>query len=224
MHLGEFVRKMHQKGQNRRLNTLEIRDFVNKTVMELSQQRFDELKEHLLGEYIKFSFIDDDSITKEIFCEKIADYFEKLKLKTNADLDSAISKYLFAWDDLVSRGLPEDDGARTKRYYKYACEIRGSRQLTLKQMTDYSRILMCIYMAIIRSENKVAENFNFSAECINLDKILVAMKAEENGGFLGFGKGAKFDLEELYCNDTAVFVITMIMSYHISEHMITEEE
>ena len=37
-----------------RTNTLEIRDFVNKTVMELSQQRFDELKEHLLGEYMLF--------------------------------------------------------------------------------------------------------------------------------------------------------------------------
>ena len=203
---------------------MEIKDFVDRTVMKLSQQRFDELKDHLLGEYIKFSFIDDGCITKEIFSEKIADYFEKLKLKTNSEFDNTISKYLFAWDDLVSKGLPEEDGSRTKKYYKYACEIRGSRELTLKQMTDYSRILMCIYMAIIRSENKIAENFSFSAECINLDKILVSMRAEENAGFLGIGKGAKFDLEELYCIDTAIFIITMIMCYHISENMITEEE
>lgn len=203
---------------------MEIKDFVNGTIMELSQHRFDELKEHLLGEYIKFSFIDDDRITKEIFCEKIADYFEKLSLKINSEFDSTVSKYMSAWDDLVSEGLPEEDGARTKKYYKYAGEISDSRDLTLKQMTDYSRIMMCIYMAIIRSENKTAENFNYSAECINIDKILVSLKAEENAGFLGIGKGAKFDLEELYCNDTAIFVITMIMSYHISEHMITEEE
>ena len=198
-----------------------IADFIEGTILKLDSKYFDILKEKLIGEYINFTFIDDNLIYKEVFCEKLVDYFVKVNLKSHNTFSDILIKYVSDIDDVVKRYIPKEPSAkkgeelpptpRSTRYYKYATEIKGSRNLTMKQIEEYSRVVFCLYMSVIKSGMKEINNFDFSSEGLNLDKIIHALKTEKAGIALPIGKKTLFNLEDPYCTDTATFVITMIM-------------
>ena len=210
---------------------MEIKEFVKDTVNELGPEQYMALKDMLLGEYLTFSFVSEDKITQDLFSEKVCDYFEKLVLKEYSSFDRIFQKYVSNWDDIVRRYIPREPVAkkgqtppptpRSRKYYEHAMEIENSRSMTLKQMMDYSRIVMCLYMAVIDNEGKEIENFELSSTCLKLDRIITAMKAEKPGGFSL--KKTMFDLSDLYCTDTSTFILTMIMFYYIKSNEITGE-
>lgn len=213
---------------------LEAKGFINSTVNDFEEKYFEVLKEKLVGEYISFSFIEDNDITMAIFSEKLCDYFEKLELKTVENFDKFILKYVSDLDEMVSRRIPKEPQAkkkepettptpRSRKYYNYALGIKNSRKLTIKQILDYSRIMMCLYMSIINEKYKEIDDFEYSSECLNLDKIIASMKSEKAHGVKNFGKKTLYDITDLYCSDTSTFIITMIIFYYIKNNEVLGE-
>ena len=52
---------------------MEAKEFIELTVNTLDDDKFAALKERLLGEYLKFSFIEEKKVTKDVFAEKLID-------------------------------------------------------------------------------------------------------------------------------------------------------
>lgn len=61
---------------------MKYNDFIKETIMDFSSIEFKNIKALLIGEYIQFSFLEDNRIDQYIFSEKLCDYLEKLELKT----------------------------------------------------------------------------------------------------------------------------------------------
>jgi len=199
-----------------------IQDFIGYTVKGLDDKLIDVLKEKLSGEYLTFHFVDSSKISKWGFCEKMVDYFEKVEIKTGDDFSKLLIGFVSNLEEVVKRYIPKEPSTkkgepvpaipRSLKYYKHALEIKSSRSLTLKQIVDYSRIMLCLYMGTINNGMKSVNDYMFSTDRLNLDKIINALKAEKAGGIR---KKSLFNLEDLYCSDTATFIITMIMYCHI---------
>ena len=216
---------------------MDIREFLDGTLKKLDDERFEQITENLIGEYLRFSFIDENMISHEVFCEKLADYFEKTEIKTGDEFSKILMKYVANIDEVVKRYIPKEPSAkkgeptppmpRSLKYYRLAVDIKNSRNLTIKQLTDYSRIMMSLYMGAINAGMKEVDKYEFSTEGLDLGKILSAMKAEKPGIGLPIGKPAiglpigkkiMFNLEDLYSTDTATFVIAMIMFCYIKNN------
>lgn len=202
-----------------------IKEFILGTVYTLNEKYFEELKEKLIGEYVSFSVLDEKDISVDAFSEKIYDYFEKLELKTSDSFVKLIEKYLADWNDLVENKIlnesapSEEDQpqivTRAKKYYSHAMGIKETGTITIRQIADYSRIMMSLYMAIIKKRFTEIDDFDYSIQCLDLDRILKAMRQKKSSGFLMFGGGAKFDTSDRCSMDTGVFILTIILYYHI---------
>lgn len=72
---------------------MQRKEFLEKTVIQLDDDLFGELKKLIVGEYISFSFMKKESITKETLAEKLFDYFGKKKGKET--FDSLLKKIHF---------------------------------------------------------------------------------------------------------------------------------
>ena len=212
---------------------MNAKDFIDGTVRKLDQELFEEVKDRLVGEYITFSFIEDGKIYPNVFAEKLCDYFEKLGLKTRDDFEAILKKYMSNWDELVGKRIAKEPATkknealkpipRARKYYNHIIEIKKSRNITIKQIVDYSRIMMCLYTTIINEEYAEITDFGYPVEILSLDKIIASMKAEKPNGLLGIGKKTMFDLTDLYCSDTSTFVLTMIMYYFIKNNAVEGE-
>lgn len=213
---------------------MEINQLINETVGKMNPTVFGMLKEKLVGEYITFSIIDSNNVTTDIFMEKLCDYFEKVSLKSSDDFDQLIKKYLSDWTDLVEDNIAEESSEdkkenakpivpRTRKYFLHAKQLSESRSITAKQLTDYSRILFCLYTAIINNGFKPTDDFDLSIKCLDIDKIINAMRQKKQGGFLFIGGGSKFDTSDAHGEDTGVFVLTIIMYYHIKNNEVIGE-
>ena len=55
---------------------MKYNDFIKETIMDFSSIEFKNIKALLIGEYIQFSFLEDNRIDQYIFSEKLCDYLE----------------------------------------------------------------------------------------------------------------------------------------------------
>lgn len=212
---------------------MEIKEFIVSTVKNLNSKYYDYLKDKLFGEYLTFGFFEEDRISKDAFCEKLMDYFEKVEIKVNDKFPKLLARYMADLDEVVKKYIPKEPSVkkgepmppipRSIKYYKHALEIKGSRNLTMRQIEDYSRIMLSLYMEAVDVGQKEVNDFEFSTEEMNLDKIISALKDEKPGIALPIGKKTLFNLEDLYCTDTVTFIITMIMFCHIKNHGVEGE-
>ena len=86
-------------------------------------------------------------------------------------------------------------------------------------MIDYSRLMLCLYMAIIKNDFKTIDDFDFSVSSLNINKIIEALQMEK--GLLG--KKPRFDIKEPYSSDRSTFVMLIIMFYYIKSKEIIGE-
>ena len=172
-----------------------------------------------MGEYVVFSFVKDEMISREVLAEKLYDYFYHLELKEKLSFDDIFRKYVSDWNEIIKRYIPKEPQAkkgelpqpiqRSRKYYIYAMDIKSSRNLTIKHALDYSRIMICLYCAVIKKGHKTINDFDYSMKSWNIDKLIAAMKIEKARVHIG-KKRQMFDISELYCTDTASFILTMI--------------
>ena len=198
------------------------KDFVEATICNLSQPVFEELKRLLLGEFISFSIIDHKDVTIDILAEKVCDYFGTLEIKTGKAFDKHVESYLNNWDSIVGSRIakiPQTKKGdttpvvvpRSRKYYEKAISIKGGKSLSMTQVVDYSRIMMCLYTAAINHEGKPIDNFDYAADCLVPASIVDAMKNEEVPGVLPRSKKKRFDTKELYSDDVFTLILSILI-------------
>lgn len=202
---------------------MEYIDFVVETVGSFDDNTFEILKKALLGEYLSFSIIKEDKVSKEELSEKVCDYFEKMTIKTGKSFDKLIEAYTKGIDYVVGNKIAKatrakknsqvkEDMPRAAKYYEKALEIKNSRNLSTRNLIDYSRIIFCLYMEIIKNDYTVINNFDFLANVLKPDTVINGMKMKPD--FL-IVKKKYFNIKELYSIDTCIFVIAIILLYTV---------
>ena len=202
---------------------MEYKEFVERTINQFDEERFVSVRQSLIGEYIRFNCLKEDEITKPVLAEKICDYFEKLEYKTSKQFDKQLQAYTSGLNSIVEdriaktpkqkKGETPVEDPRARKYYDKATSILKSRDLTVRDIIDYTRIMLCLYTAIIDNKYKPIENFDFSAEVLRQEKIVNSMKDEKTKGIV---KKRRFNTEELYSLDTCVLIFTIIMLHTIA--------
>lgn len=163
---------------------MQRKEFLEKTVIQLDDDLFGEFKKLIVGEYISFSFIKKESITKETLAEKLFDYFDKKKGKET--FDSLLKKYISDLDSMVKdkivntpKANKENPTPTIPRSWKYYVAITERKDIiSIKNMTDYSRIMMCLLMAIINNNNKEIDDFEYSTQCLDIKKLINTITTE----------------------------------------------
>lgn len=204
--------------------------FVQETIMAMGPVSFECLKMALLGEYISFRLIAPEQVTKEILAEKLLDYFEKFQYKTGKKFEDLLKNYASVLDSLVEphvakapQGKKKEPMPRARKYYEKAAELRKTIK-GFSELRDYSRLMLCLYAAIINNDSDKISNLDYSLECLNPDAIEAALKDEKESTL--FGKKnpkSRFDTSDLYSIDTSFYVIVLIMLYAIIGDSLEED-
>ena len=196
--------------------------FVRGTICNLDQPAFEELKQLLLGEYISFSIIEHEDVTVPVLAEKICDYFSMLEVKTGKSFDKHIEYYMSAWDSIVGPYIARTPQAkkgdttpvvvpRSRKYYEDIIKNKGVKALSRTDLFDYSRIMMCLYTAIIKNEGKPIANFDFAADCLVPADIIESMRSEEVSVWFSSSKKKRFNTKELYSEDMCTLIISILI-------------
>lgn len=199
--------------------------FVQETILTMNPVAFDRLKAALLGEYMQFRIVTLEGVTKEILAEKLYDYFEKIQYKTGKKFEDLLKNYMNVLDSLVELHVAKTPQAkkneqtpitpRSRKYYDKAIEIKKALK-SLTDLTDYSRLMLCLYAAIINSGEDKIRTLDFALTCLKPDVIIDALKNEKESAL--FGKKnpkPRFDTSDPYATDSSFFVIVIIMLYSI---------
>ena len=205
---------------------MDYRELVTATVNMLQPDMYEQIKTVLVPEYLSFSIIPEDSITPEILSEKLCDYFEKLELKTGKSFDKYVESYLKDLDSIVESRIektpqPKKNDLtpiavpRARKYYDKAVSLKKARALSTGHLVDYTRIMFCLYTALLKNGFKEISNFDFSSDCLNPLDIIDAMKNEQEPVAIKIGKKQKFDIKDLYCSDTCTFILTIVLVYKV---------
>ena len=197
------------------------KDLAEKTICNLSEPVFEELKQLLLGEYIFFSIIDHEDVTLDILAEKICDYFATLEIKTGKAFNKHIESYLSELDSIVGAHIAKTPQAkkgdttpvvvpRSRKYYEKAVATKGVKNPSMTQLVDYSRIMMCLYTEAIKNESKPINNFDYAVDCLIPASIIDAMKSEEVSVVFPPSKKKRFDTKELYSDDVSTLILSIL--------------
>lgn len=208
---------------------MEHLEFINSIFDTLDEKMFNELKSFLIKEnYLTFYFVKEENISKAFFKEKLHDYIVKVELNKGKNFDELIEKYFNSLNDIVTgkiekkpkqkkRDTEVNSIPRARKYYDKAEIIK--RQITLQNIIDYSRIMLCLYSAIINNEHKEINNFNYASESLDIKQLTNAMKSETSS----IGKSLKFNINKPFDYDRIIFILTIILYYHIKNNDIAEE-
>lgn len=152
---------------------MKYNDFINETIMDFGSIEFKHIKALLIGEFLQFSFLEEDTIDQYIFSEKLCDYFEKLELKTKLSFQKHLVNYSIFLDKLVSNKIAKAPKGnkqvmdpqlipRSRRYYEKA-KANGKKGLhSVPQLIDYCRVMLCLYNSALQSNTKLLETINLS--------------------------------------------------------------
>ena len=205
---------------------MKYKKLVEATICNMSPSVFEKLKLLLLGEFISFSIIDHNAVTIEILAEKVCDYFGTLEIKTGKPFDKFIESYMKDVDDIVAPHIAKTPQARkgdntpvivprSRSYYTKAVDIKGKKKPSMTQLIDYTRIMMCLYTAILKSKGKPIENFDFAVDCLVPEDIIESMRNEEVSGKFSSSKKKRFNTKELYSSDTSTFILSILILFLI---------
>ncbi len=191
-------------------------DFVRTTLTSLSREQFYQLKDILADEFIPLSIIKKEELTVSALAEKLCDYFEKVELKTNRSFDKTLEKYANDIDSIVKNRIAQQPKQRknkqtqptprARKYYEEACYIKENNAKPIQGLFDYSRIMFCLYMSIIKNERKEIKDFEYTLKSLSLKEVIKAMREETN-----LLKKPKFETDDPYKSDRSTFIITAVM-------------
>lgn len=205
---------------------MDRKEFLEHTILKLDDILFDEMKERLIGKnYISFSFFPTETVTREILAEKLSDYFEKVERTNKNTFDELIKKYMSDIESIVKGRIekPQEKSKKNSesdskpnhfRAHIYYENIKNKSDSSLQSITDFSRIMMCLYTKIIENEYNKIRDFEYSINCLDINRIIKSMIKERNN----FIKSQKFDLKPPYDTDRCSFIFITIMFYHIKNN------
>ena len=208
------------------------KSFVKKAISSLNADRFKRIRDILNNEhYIPFDYVDNERIDKRTLEEKVSDYFEKVELlaggkffdflieKYAADLDSVVRDHITKVTNTGKNGSQTE--TRAKRYYDKAFAMKKAGFKTFENLLDYSRIMLCLYMAIINSKRGSISDFDFSSESLDGKRIMEALRNEKTMNILGEQK--RFDTKSPYGLDRCTFILVIIMYQYIKSSEVEVE-
>lgn len=207
------------------------KDFVKSTVTNLNPSVLVEMKKLLLGDFISFSILNEESVNEDELAEKICDYFEKLELRTGRTFDKYIEIFMKELDSVVEphivKAPPVKKGdntpvevPRARKYYEKIAKTKDLKTPSINNILDYSRIMMCLYTAIMESKGEPINNFNYSADCIKPGTIMDALKKEEEASILSKTKKKKFDMKDIYSADACTLLLSAIVLCSIANRRV----
>lgn len=208
-------------------------------MLEIEDDLFEEMKSMLLEKYITFSIVSNEKITKEMVCEKLCDYIEKTLIKTDKSFDSLMNKYMDALEDLVKDYLENPSGedengksvsldSRATKYFKQAEQKRKDKDHPFVGLEDFSRVMFCLYTAIIKNKRQPIQDFEYAFSCVKCQSLINAMESEEIKEKRIFNikvadSTKRFNLKKKYNIDSFIMVMTIMMYYHLKNKEVRSE-
>lgn len=201
---------------------MESKRFLLSTIGELEASAFEELKKLLIGDYITFAMVKPKNVKKSHLAEKLYDYFEMLEVKTGTSFDKELGIYMNNLKYIVEPHIAKAPSAkkgdpqpitipRARKYFEKAVQIKNNKKPAFSQIMDYSRIMLCLYAATIKSKEYTITNFDYSLDCLNPKQLMKSMRKEEISVLIPPSKKPRFNTEELYNNDSCTLIMTAIM-------------
>lgn len=204
-------------------------DFVQKTITRLSTDQYNECRDLLFDEYLSLSVIQKKDMTVPFLEEKLCDYFEKVELKERKSFEELVENYTDALDSVVSGRVAKEPKARknepappvprARKYYGKASYLRKYNKDSKHGLLDYSRIMFCLYAAVIQNNSGEIDDFNLSISGLNLNKLIEALKKETKL----LGTMPRFETKEPYSSDRSIFVLLIIMFFYMKSKEIVGE-
>lgn len=212
---------------------MDIKEFVEGTVCILSPSTFELLKEMVIGDILTFSIVKNANVSKDLLAEKLCDYFITQGIKTNRSFDKQVEVFMGDIDAITSLRIAKTPQPkkgdntpvtvpRSRKYYEKALSIKGVKQPALRQLLDYSRYMLCLYTASMNATDKPVENFVFSSDCLEPNRILDHMKQEEISIVFPPSKRKRFEFKDKYSSEACTIVITSVVLCAILNEKITE--
>lgn len=169
-----------------------------------------------LNAYIKFQFM--DHIIKEVMAEKLYDHFMMVELKNNCDLNKLVKSYYKSINEIVGPQIETSkQKTRAQKYYEKAVTISKSKEVNFQDLMDYTRIMMCLYMAVTKNQSKLISEFDLSKECLDMDTILTFIR-RETVPTLGINKRKpRFDFHNPYSMDSCFLLILTLVLYKLKD-------
>lgn len=191
------------------------REFVESTWLDYS----DVIRDCVLMDlnaYIKFQFM--DHIIKEVMAEKLYDHFMMVELKNNCDLNKLVKSYYKSINEIVGPQIETSkQKTRAQKYYEKAVTISKSKEVNFQDLMDYTRIMMCLYMAVTKNQSKLICDFDLSKECLDMDTIPTFIR-RETVPTLGINKRKpRFDFHNPYGMDPCILLILTLLLYKLKD-------
>lgn len=191
------------------------KEFVESTWLDYSDVTIDCVLMDL-NAYIKFQFLDD--ITKEVMAEKLYDHFTMVELKNNCDFNKFVKSYYKSINEIVGPQIETSkQKTRAQKYYEKAVSISKSKEINFQDLMDYTRIMMCLYMAVTKNQSKLISDFDLSKDCLDMDTILTFIR-RETVPTIGINKRKpRFDFHNPYSMDSCFLLILTLLLYKLKD-------
>lgn len=203
--------------------------FIQTTINNLGEDSFKELRDILVDQFIPLSIVSKEQLTVPVLEELLCNYFDKVELKTGKEFERIVEKYTYDLDSIVRSRIEETPKARknqptpptprARKYYEKAIGIKKINSETKRGLIDYTRLMLCLYTAIIKNNYKRISDFDLSINCLNLTRIIGSMRKET----VSIRKKPRFDTQNPYDSDRSSFVILVIMFYYMKSKEVVGE-
>lgn len=208
--------------------------FLNNTIICVDSTTFEQLKFSLgkgsLCAGMSFRYTNPEDVSTEVLAEKLQDYFDKVLIKGNPyndpDYRLLFRKYLKQIASVVKphipqeptqkKGQPKLPTPRTRKYYDYAITLQNKAESDFEALRDYSRIMFCLYVAVINAGGGSIEDFEYSRDCLDVNAIIEELQDEKEIK-RSFGKDS-------YNFGHSSLVIASVLLYTIMGDKTAEEE
>ena len=194
---------------------MELKEFIGSTWLDYS----DVTSDHVLMElnhYVKFEYLNTASSLE--VAEKLYDHFEKVELFNKCDFNRVINAYFKCLNEILgSQIATSKQKTRAQKYYEKAVSISKSKELKFQDLMDYTRIMMCLYMAVTKNQSKLISDFDLSKECLDMDTILTFIHRETVPA-LGINKRKpRFVFHNPYSMDSCILLILTLVLYKLRD-------
>ena len=201
-------------------------DFVKTVIDGLSDDLFDEFRSKILGKYIPVYSASKEAFTRELLVEKVCDYFKKAEINTGKYFGKVFDQYISNLDYLVDDRIKtqRNNPTRAQRYYQKTERLKKERKENENWWMDFSRIIICLYAAVKSSKEGKIEDFDFSLDSINIERVMRDVRKDKVGAF----KWAwlRTDLKERnahYALDRSTFLILIMVLYYLKSNAVEGE-
>ena len=152
-------------------------------------------------------------------------------MKTGNNFEKVVDKYFSDFDSVVrdrisKKPKPKKNNSitpvsRARKYYDKYRSLSMDKKECMQNLLDYTRIMLCLYTAIIKNGFNEIKDFDLSLRKLNLTRIIEGLRKEKEINLLG--RKPRFNTEDPYSTDRSTFVLLVIMFYYMKSKEIVGE-